>query len=336
MKRLLAAAERRLGHELARRAAALAADPDAAFTLATDTGRPVAIFWRGDVVARLGKGKSLTEPRLTLHRTLDPLSADDRAKVAARCEAWLQKAIARHLAPLAAISAAARDTATAPLLRGLLAPVAEAGGIVARETVTALPDLSRDQRRAVAQLGLKIGTLDLFVTALLKPEPMRWRLALLAARHGNTMPPLPVPGAVMLDHPTALLRVAAVRAGFRELGDQMLRVDLVERLARQAHDARIGHRPFVPEPSLSTSLGLKPDAVARLMRTLGFALHKRPAEAGDSDAAAAAWLWRGRRPDRVEAPRAARPGNAFGALARLLPSPPHPQNPPPQKQGAHG
>ena len=105
MKRLMAAAERRLGVELARRAAAaLVADGDEAFTLATDIGRPVAIFWRGDVVARLGKGKSLTEPRLTLHRTLDPLSADDRAKVAARCEAWLQKAIARHLAPLAAIS----------------------------------------------------------------------------------------------------------------------------------------------------------------------------------------------------------------------------------------
>jgi len=161
---------------------------------------------------------------------------------------------------------------------------------------------------------------------------MRWRLALLAARHGNMMPPLPKPGAVMLDRPDPLLRAAALRAGFRELGDQLLRVDLVERLARQAHDAREGQRPFVPDPSLSTSLGLKPDAVARLMRTLGFALHKR-ADVGRDDAGglATAWLWRGRRPDRVDAPRA-RPGNAFGALARLLP----PQSPPPQKQGAHG
>ena len=50
-----------------------------------------------------------------------------------------------------------------------------------------------------------------------------------------------------------------MRAGFRELGEQMLRVDLVERLARQAHDAREGQRPFVPDPSLSTSLGLKPE-----------------------------------------------------------------------------
>jgi ATP-dependent RNA helicase SUPV3L1/SUV3 len=321
MKRLMAAAERRLGDELARRARALAADPDDAFTLATDIGRPVAIFWRGDVVARLGKGRALTQPRITLHRTLDPLAADARAQVSARLERWLQAIIAKHLAPLAALSTAARDKATAPVLRGLLAPVAEAGGIVAREAVAAsLPVLSRDQRKAAATLGLKIGTLDLFVGALLKPEPMRWRLALLAARADATMPPLPTPGAAMLDRPDPLLRAAAARAGFRDLGEQMLRVDLVERLARQAHDAREGRRPFVPDASLSTSLGLKPPAVARLMRTLGFAQHRH------DKADTVAWLWRGRRPDRVDAQRA-RPGNAFGALARLLP---------PQAQGAHG
>jgi ATP-dependent RNA helicase SUPV3L1/SUV3 len=324
MKRLMAAAERRLGDELARRAKALVADPDKAFTLATDIGRPVAIFWRGDVVARLGKGRSLAEPRLTLHRTLDPLSADDRAKVTERLERWLAAAIGRQLAPLAAIATAARDKATAPVLRGLLAPVAEAGGIVARDAVAAsLPALTRDQRKAAATLGLKIGTLDLFVPAVLKPEPMRWRLALLAARANATMPPVPAPGAAMIGDPHPLLRGAAIHAGFRDLGDQMLRVDLVERLARHAHDAREGHRPFVPDPSLSTSLGLKPPAVARLMRTLGFAQHKRP---GEDVGGAVAWLWRGRRQTRIDAPRA-RPGNAFGALARLLP---------PQAQGAHG
>lgn len=320
MKRLMAAAERRLGDELARRAAALVLDPDEAFTLATDIGRPVAIFWRGDVVARLGKGRSLTEPRLTLHRTLDPLSTDDRTRVQVRLEAWIKTQVARQLAPLATIASAARDRATAPALRAVLAPLAEAGGIVTRDVVAAaLPALHRDQRRVAHHLGLKVGTLDLFVTALLKPEPMRWRLALLAARADGTMPPQPTPGAAMIDRPDPLLRAAAIRAGFRDLGEQMLRVDLVERLARQAHDAREGRRPFVPDPSLSTSLGLKPPAIARLMRALGFA--RREGEGG-----AVAWLWRGRRPDRVDAPRL-RPGNAFGALARLLP---------PQTEGAHG
>ncbi|HEY0270736.1 MAG TPA: helicase-related protein [Sphingomonas sp.] len=312
MKRLMAAAERRLGCELARRAHALAADPDTAFSLATDIGRPVAIFWRGDVVARLGRGKTLTEPRIALHRTLDPLSADDRERVTARLRVWLAAMIASQLAPLAAIAGLARDPASPATLRALLAPLAEAGGLVAREAVTdALPALDRDLRQAVAKAGVRIGTLDLFVGALLKPEPMRWRLALVAARAGQPMPPVPRPGTTMIDRPDPLLRAAATRAGFRDLGDQMLRVDLVERLARQAHDAREGRRPFVPDPSLSTSLGLRPPAVARLMRMLGFAQHR----GGDE---AIAWLWRGRRPER-QAPSRPRGDNGFAPLARLLP-----------------
>jgi ATP-dependent RNA helicase SUPV3L1/SUV3 len=74
MKRLMAAAERRLGEELTRRARALVTDEDAGFSLATDPGRPVALFWRDDVVARLTKGKILLSPRIELHRALDALS----------------------------------------------------------------------------------------------------------------------------------------------------------------------------------------------------------------------------------------------------------------------
>jgi ATP-dependent RNA helicase SUPV3L1/SUV3 len=127
------------------------------------------------------------------------------------------------------------------------------------------------------------------------------------------MPPLPPPDAAVLDRPDPLLAGAAARAGFRPLGEQMLRVDLVERLARAAHDARQGRRPFAPDPSLSTSLGLRPPAVARLMRQLGFAR-------SEDREGAVAWTWRGRRdPAPRPAPSAPRAGNAFGSLAALFP-----------------
>jgi ATP-dependent RNA helicase SUPV3L1/SUV3 len=110
----------------------------------------------------------------------------------------------------------------------------------------------------------------------------------------------------VVDRPAALLRGAAAKAGFRELGDQMLRVDLAERLARQAHDARDGRRPFVPDPSLSTSLGLRPAAVARLMRALGF---------GSMNAG---WVWRGScRADAVAPRRPIPRSNPFGVLSAL-------------------
>ncbi|MDB5688718.1 MAG: helicase protein, partial [Sphingomonas bacterium] len=242
MKRLLAAAERRLGDELGRRARALVADDDAAFSLATDPGRPVAIFWRGDVVARLSRGRGMLGPRLTLYRALDALGVTERASVEARLEAWLAASIVRHLKPLFQISEAARDKAQAPPLRALLAPLADAGGTIGRRPLEdVLVALDKPLRQQAAKIGIKLGTLDIFVAALLKPEPMRWRAALAAAREDAVMPPLPPPGASVIATPVDPAACdAAARAGYRPLGGQMLRIDLAERLARLAHDTREG------------------------------------------------------------------------------------------------
>ncbi len=300
MKRLMAAAERRLVPERGARAARLAADADDAFALVTEPGRPVALFWRGEVVARPARGRGLLSPALALHRSLDALAPAERAAVAARLDRWLADGVARHLRSLRRIAAAAGDGATPAPLRALLAPLADAGGIVSRDAVAAaVMGLDREQRRAAARIGIRLGALDIFAEPLLKPEAMRWRLALIAARAGRDAPVLPPPGAVVL----AGGDFAA--AGYRPLGEQRLRVDLVERLARQAHDARDGRRPFVPDPALAVSLGLRPETIARLMRLLGF----------HAVAGAEGWSWRGR---RAIAPAPTRPGTHFGGLADMI------------------
>jgi ATP-dependent RNA helicase SUPV3L1/SUV3 len=298
LKRMMAAAERRLSPERTRRAERLAADPDDCFTLATEPGRPVALFWRGEVVARLARGRTLLTPTVTLHRSLDALTVAERETVAARLRRWLGEGIARHLRPLPRIAAAAGDLATPGPLRALLAPLAEAGGIVAREALgPALSGLDREHRRAAGKFGVRIGALDIFAEPLLKPEAMRWRLALIAARGGRDALALPPAGAVVLPDD------GLAAAGYRAIGAQLVRVDLVERLARAAHDARDGRRPFVPDPSLATSLGLTADTVGRLMRLLGFL------------GTAEGWIWRGRAP---KAPVPARPGSAFGSLGGMI------------------
>ncbi|SFS03475.1 helicase-related protein [Sphingomonas jatrophae] len=307
-KRLLAAAERRLGGELGERARTLAADADDAFTLDTAPGLPVAILWRGHLVARLGHGKGLTRPRLVLHRALDALDPASRRQVEARLDGWIAARVEAALAPLSRLCAAARDPALPPRLRALIAPLADAGGVVERRKVEpALAALDREDRRIAVRFGLRIGALDLFVPALLKPEAVRWRAALLAADEDGRMPELPPPAAVAVPTPAERGACEALaRLGWRPFGAQMLRIDMVEKLARAAHDAREGKAAFLPDAALATSLGLLPASFAQAMMALGF----RPA--GDTG-----WSWRGARTDRPAAPAAPRPGNAFGALAAL-------------------
>ena len=85
----------------------------------------------------------------------------------------------------------------------------------------------------------------------------------------------------------------------------MLRVDLVERLARHAHESRAGKQEQPLDSALATSLGLQPQSVVRLMKEIGFRQASADAE----------WKWKGRSHRRPEARTA--PANAFAALAGL-------------------
>jgi ATP-dependent RNA helicase SUPV3L1/SUV3 len=201
---------------------------------------------------------------------------------------------------------AAQDPAVAPAVRSVLAMLVDEGGIVARaEVAKPLASLDREQRRMIAKLRIRIGALDLFMSDVLKPEAMRWRTALRAAAAGAAMPELPPQSSVVLPTPTDERRALLTRLGYRSLGPQMLRVDLVERLARHAHEARTGKQTTVVDEVLVTSLGLQPQAIARLMRDIGF----RPA------ATPAGWIWKGRGDTRPQVKAA--PSHAFAALAGL-------------------
>jgi ATP-dependent RNA helicase SUPV3L1/SUV3 len=172
-----------------------------------------------------------------------------------------------------------------------------------------LAALERDQRRALTKLGVRIGALDLFLPDALKPEAMRWRTALRAARADAAMPALPPKAAAALATPNDGQRALLAGLGFRQLGPQMLRVDLIERLARHAHEARAGRHEKVVDEVLATSLGLSPQAIARLMKDIGF----KPADNG------VGWIWRGRRPPREEPRDGGSASHAFAALAGLRP-----------------
>jgi len=301
-RKLLAVAERRLGRELARRARALTDSPDTAFALATATGERPVIMWNGGVVALPVAGRSLLAPRIRLDRGLDMLDEALRKAITTRLSCWLAARISTLLKPLDRMAATAADPATPPRLRALLVPLAEAGGVMPRAPLeTALAALDKPGRYGARRLGLTIGALDLFHPQLLKPEAMRWRAALTRIHADGVMTSMPSPGL-------ALLVGAAANADYRTLGGQALRIDLVERIARAAHDARDGRQPFVPDPSLAVSMGLGADALARLMRLLGFEAHEQPH--------GLAWRYRGRvKPRAVRNPGVA---NAFADLAALV------------------
>ncbi len=301
---LLAAAEKRLGAERSRRGAALAEADDDALSIGLD--QCPTICWSGHAVASLAAGPLITRPRIDIDRSLDCLDPAQRDRIRGRLEQWLADQTRRQVPALEAIDALTRDPAAAPAVRAIAAALSAGAGFAARlplgESIDALTATDRHRLR---QAGITIGALDLFDARLLKPAAAQWRQLLLLARGAGKLSPTPSPGATVLarDAPGA-----SADHGFRAIGRQAIRVDLVERIARAAHDARKGRAPFTPDPLLATSIGLAPATVDRLMAQLGF----RPA-APEGDVAR--WIWRGR-PARVKAVTIPR-NSAFAALSSL-------------------
>jgi ATP-dependent RNA helicase SUPV3L1/SUV3 len=111
--------------------------------------------------------------------------------------------------------------------------------------------------------------------------------------------------------------------GYRSLGKQWLRLDMADKLLREAHALRAaaGRRAFPIDPAKAVSTGLTTASFARLLGLAGFnAIMPRPLREGAfGPPAQLLWRWK---PLRHAAPSeaAARPApeGAFAALAELV------------------
>jgi ATP-dependent RNA helicase SUPV3L1/SUV3 len=298
---LLAAAERRLGDELDRRANALIDAPDDTFELIVEDGGGLAVAWTGQVLARLAPGRSLLEPALRTARGLDRLSAPTRAALRARLEAWLETQIGKHLQSLEKLASAASDPVSSPGVRALSAMLSDAGGVLPRKAaLSAIAHLDQADRKSLHKLRVRLGPLDIFLPPLLKPSAQFWRAAVLAVRQGQPMPSLPAPGAATLNG-DADPRGASL--AYRRAGRTWVRIDLADRLASHARKVRSAGGADPVDAALATSVGLDEEAIGRLMNEVGFT------RAGD------AWRWRGRRHRPGGEQR--RASHAFAELAKL-------------------
>jgi ATP-dependent RNA helicase SUPV3L1/SUV3 len=298
---LLAAAERRLGDELDRRARELVDAPDQAFALLPDENGAPAVTWQAHVLARLSPGRSLLEPALRTARPLDRLSSPARAALRERLERWLEAQIDRHLGSLKKLASAATDPTSSPGVRSLAAMLADSGGVVARKSVlSAIAHLEQADRQTLHRLRVRLGPLDVFVDPLLKPAAQFWRAALIAVRTGQPMPALPAAGAATL---TSEADARGAALAYRRLGREWIRIDLADRLASHARKVRSAGGDDPVNAELATSVGLSEQAIAKLMEEVGFT---RSGEA---------WKWRGRRPPRQD--RRGTASHAFAELAKL-------------------
>ncbi len=310
-KALRAAAQRAVGPEMTKRLGQLAADGDEAFAVMPDG----AILWRGNVAGQLEDGRA-PAPTVRLLGDLGPAPARERA--ARRLEAFVASEAQRRLGPLKRLEAAVATGRIQGLARGIAYRLAEAGGVIDRETVAAdVKALSQAERRALKGLGVRFGYFSLYLPALLRPEARAFA-SVLSPAWRRWAPPQDRPSALPSPPPDP---AALAARGLRAVGGYAAPVEALETLDGLLRAAPRQGGASLMNDAMREQLGWSAAEADAILRGLGFA-PSRKAAAGQPQG------WRRRQP--APAPASERPAHAspFEALATLKDQPP----PPPRRR----
>jgi ATP-dependent RNA helicase SUPV3L1/SUV3 len=270
-KLLLAAAEHYLAAHFRIKARALAMADHNEFSMAKDNDGKPALFWNGELLGHLVKGRTFMQPQFRPLRAVADIEGDALRAVLEKAEEWIAAQLAKHLGGVVALNELATNAETEGSVRALAARLADLGGLSSRHYLfDAVHALTTETRAAARKAGISFGALDVFHYAVLRPGAARWRTALFAALYDKPMPELPPESAGHLKEWKFATSADCRNAGYRKVGEEYLRIDLVERIVKKAHEERCQKSFFAMDSALSTSFGMSEEALTSLMNTAGF------------------------------------------------------------------
>jgi len=295
---ILAAARRGLPDEIERRVRAFVASADPAFRLSPKG----VICWREAEVARLVKGDGLYAPRADLTSS-DLLSIDQSQRMAERLSSFIGAHIGEVLgrllvlesptsvapvsestAPPSQAGAASSPTqdpsstqptvADPPTLSGAAKGIAfmlfeRLGSVPTAEIGHLAKALNEQDKPVLARLGLRFGVETVYMPELLKPAQIELRSLLYALAHGQFYEGTPPPaGRVAIDAVDGVPDDYWLAVGYRRLGNRIMRVDMVERVAMLVRTAAREGQFKITEDMLSLA-GATREQMGKMLLDLG-------------------------------------------------------------------
>ena len=258
-KAVLSAALRALRENLPTRLQAFTTAPDGELVFDSQ----LRICWGGGPVARLLPSGDVLAPKVEALAS-DLLDGPAREEVRKRAAAWVETRIRLGLSEM--MDARATLEQLPPGARGIIFQLCENLGVLPRRPIEQqMAELSEEDRKALAKLGVRVGVYSLYFPSMLKPVPIRLRAGLwMIARSRDSIPPLPVEGRTSMDLPQGAERDFYGAIGYLPLGNHAIRADMVERLAAMARQAvresRENARRAQQEKQESASRGRGPRA----------------------------------------------------------------------------
>ncbi len=262
-RKLESASLQALQAEFARRADRFYNSPDTEIDLTEQGG----LMWGDAAVGRLEAGDDPLNPRV-IPFVEDDVDQGVREKVERRLGHWINRRIAALFEPLTSLR---DDEAVTGLARGVAFRLVERLGVLPRaEAASDVKSLDQDARGLLRKHGVRFGQHTIFMPALLKPAPTRFRIVLWGlAEKLDEIPSPPPPGLVTIAEVPGAPEGYYERAGYRLAGTRAIRIDMLERLADMIRpmDTRGG---FEATADMLSITGCTLDQFAELMTGLGY------------------------------------------------------------------
>jgi ATP-dependent RNA helicase SUPV3L1/SUV3 len=186
-----------------------------------------------------------------------------------RIQTWLNSHIETRLKMLTRL----RDCQMTGAIRGLLFQLNEGLGCVPRaELESLIKDLTDEDRKALAKLGVRLGVETVHVLDALKPDPVELRGILWAvSRDLEELPELPPAGRTSVPNDRSNSKGFYLAAGYMPVGPLAARVDMLERFAALLRQkARENDGKVRPDPDLLSLLGCTVEQAEGVFAALGW------------------------------------------------------------------
>lgn len=271
---LISAAEKALQAEFQNRIAAILAAPQEDFTLENDAQ----IFWKGQSLAKVVKGRDILHPTVSLsvHETIDQTYVE---QIKNRLNGWLDVFLANKIMPLFAALRTLEEENASGSARGILWQVAEQLGTMPREKVFDLiKGLNEADKKVLAKAGMRLGHDYLFFPMLLKPAAQRvcailWKVWFDKTQYATGFA---VDGKMSFAVERGVPRALYLAQGYALAGSRAIRVDVMERFTAKLREVtrQDKGKPQVLPLELLSIAGLKRDEAEEVFGFLGFRVTK--------------------------------------------------------------
>ncbi|MDE4305186.1 helicase-related protein [Phaeobacter gallaeciensis] len=229
------------------------------------------LMWGDSAIGKLVAGADPLTPGVQVFVD-DAAGSEVAQKVERRLQHFISRKVQALFEPLLNLQ---KDEELNGLARGFAFRMVEALGLLPRHTVAQeVKDLDQDARGALRKHGVRFGQFTIFMPLLLKPAPTRLRLVLWSLANGlQDFPEAPPPGLVTVPALKDAPQGYDTMSGYREAGERMIRIDMLERLADmlRAEDSRGG---FEAKPDMLSITGMTLEQFADLMQGLGYRAEK--------------------------------------------------------------